>query len=260
MLTSDPISCSRPGYYTRFAKENQSFESSASFKSDLFNITGSDNPERVDGIKVSDGFFRVLGVNPFIGRPFLPEEDQPGQAQSVILSYGLWHRRFGDDRGLVGKTIQLNGSAYTVVGIMPESFAYPRGAEMPVSFRLPARPELWVPLAEHETLPNLSSDLFAIGRLKSQMSLSQAQADLDILSARFEKEKPAAKGWLGMKAVPMASQSVGHIRQALLILFGSVGMVLLIACANIANLMLARSMGRRREIAIRISLEPVADD
>jgi len=212
-----------------------------------FNLTQSGKPEEVTGQQVTSNLFRLLGVRPFLGRDFLPEEDKPGGARVVILSHGLWERRYGRDPNLIGKEISLNQESYTVVGIMPAGFYFPP------FWRDWAGEELWVPgLDLSEPLRTYHAYL-AIARLKPRVSLAQAQTEMDTIARRIVQQAPDDKGW-GVGLVRLREQVVGETRRPLIVLFGAVGFVLLIASVNVANLVLARAAAREREIAIRTAL------
>ncbi len=208
------------------------------------NLTGSGTPEQVRSVLVSGSFFGVLGVEPMLGRAIAPADDQPGSNRVVVLSYALWKQRFAADYGVLGRDLTLDGNNYTIVGVMPQTFQYPQ------------RAELWVPMGF--TPPQWKDQmefLMVIGRLKPGVSPGAAQAEMAKVSAEVLKIYPelGAVGWHGI-AVPFREVQVGDIRPALLVLLGAVGFVLLIGCANIANLLLARSAARQKEIAIRAAM------
>lgn len=244
-------SISGPDYADR--RHSQVFERFAVFTDAGLNLTGGGEPERLQGVRVSEDFFPALAVVPRAGRFFLPEEDRPGGAAAAIVGAGLWKRRFGGDPKLLGRTILLNGKPTTVVGIMPEGFAYPT-----------PRTEIWVPLAlSAEGMdPSQRGNEFldAVARLKPGVSLAQAQSDMDRITKSILAAAPqgardyfAGAGW-GAVVVPLKESVIGEAGGPLWILLGAVACVLLIACANVSNLQLARSAARQREIAVRVAL------
>ena len=227
-------------------EQNQTFENIAAYQSGGVNLTTTSEPVRVNSASVNASLFSVLGVQPTNGRTFLDEEDQPGRGKVVLVSDGLWRTRFGSDPALLGKTIGLSGDSYTVIGIMPAGFRFPDEAG------------LWVPLAiDRAHLDDRGSHgLEVVARLKSGLTLPQAQADLTNIAATLEQRYPnnySDSGW-GLYPVSMLEEFVGNVRPALRILLGAVVFVLLIACANVANLLLARATVREKELAIRAAL------
>jgi predicted permease len=235
-------------------RDSHPFQAVGAFQNDSFNLTGTGDPVFLDGFRASAEFFSALGVSPALGRSYTPEEDQPGHEFEVILSHNLWRERFGADQGILGRTVRLNGQAYSVVGVMPASFTFPRAEEMPSSFNFPREPQLWVPLAVPAEPKDGPSELAVIGRLKPGLTIAQAQAAMDLVTKHAETKDPKWKGWFNSRVIPLAQQVVGDTRRPLQLVMGAVGIVLLIACSNVANLLLTRSLGRRREFTLRATL------
>ena len=231
----------------------------SAFYADSFSLTGRGDPQFLDGLRASAGFFAALGVKPALGRTFTEEEDQPGHEREVVLSHGLWRDQFGASPSVLGRSIDLNGAPYTVIGIMPPGFVFPRAEEMPRSFNFPRETQLWVPLALRAgpRQPDETSDLSAvIGRLRPGSTIAQAQAEMNVYTKRRESMFPSgiANGWFNSRVVSLPWQVAGDTRRPLLLIFGAVSVVLLLACSNVAGLLLARSLARQREFSLRSAL------
>lgn len=237
------------------AQGSKVFQDLGAFKGDAFNLTGSGEPILLEGLRASAGFFPALGVAPVLGRTFTPDEDRPGHERVVVLSYQVWQRQFGGDPGILGRAINLNGEVHTVVGVMPPGFVFPHAEEMPGGFNFATEAQVWVPLAMPDaTPPNSVEDLAIIGRLRPGSTLEQAQQEMNVFGADLEREFPQAKGWFNSRVMSLAQQVTGETRRPLLLMLGAVVVVLLIACSNLANLLLARSMSRRGEFTLRVAL------
>jgi putative ABC transport system permease protein len=241
-----------PGEYSVLAKGSTAFQNLGAFKKESFNLTGSSRPQLLEGVRASADFFPALGVSPFMGRTFTSEEDQPGHDHVTILSSRLWQSRFGGDAGIVGKTIDLNGYPYTVIGVMPANFTFPNQDGIPPILDLPKETQLWVPLAL-SLAPKGANELGVIGQLKPEGTLAQVEQDMKVSERRLEEQIPQEKGW-SSHVVPLSQQTVRDAQTPLLLLLGAVSVVLLIACANVAGLTLNRSVGRRRELTLRSAL------
>jgi putative ABC transport system permease protein len=239
-----------------FSNDTKLFQELAAFKSDSFNLTGSGDPVLLQGIRASAEFFSVLGVEPILGRTFTPAEDQPGHELEVVLSFQLWNTKFGGDPAIQGKAIDLDGKSYKVIGVMPSGFSFPRGAEMPGSFAFPQEQHLWVPLAlpPAKLSPDDPDDLAVVAKLNPGVTLQDAQAGMNVLGKNLEAAHPRLKGWFNSRVTALAQQVAGDTRRPLLLLLGAVGIVLLIACSNVANLLLAKSIERMREFKLRTAL------
>jgi putative ABC transport system permease protein len=242
--------------FADFEKQNHVFDRMAAIDFWTVNLTGGTQPERIEGARVSANLFPLLKVEPMVGRVFTPEEEKPGSAHVVIISYGSWQSRFGGDAKVVGQSIALDGEQYSVIGIMPREFSFPQNAGLPAYFSFANRTDLWTPrvLPEKEIANRGSHHMAAIARLRSGVTVGQAQAELSTIASRNEQQYPEESKGFGALVLPLHEQVVGKSRATILMLLGVVGFVLLIACANVANLLLARSSVRQKEVAIRTAL------
>ena len=234
--------------------QNTTFEQIAAYTFASLNLTEAGEPTRLFSVRASANLFSLVGAQPVLGRAFLPEEDKEGANRVVILSNGVWRSRFGSDPQVIGRSLTLNNQSHTVVGVMPP------GVQFPVGFGYMGKVlndpvELYVPIAAGSNeLKRGNYSFFAIGRLKPGASIEQARAEMTAIEKRLEQQYPEGNAGIGVSLVPTYEQTVKEIRPALLVLLGAVGFLLLIACANIANLMLARTASREKEIAIRTAL------
>ena len=228
-------------------RDSHAFSSMAMYRHEDYNLTGTSRSERVSGYMVSAGFFSTLGVKPIFGRAFRTDDDQLGAAPVVILGGGFWQRQFGSSPVIVGKSIVLNGASYVIVGVIPPSFSF-YGQSY----------DIYIPLGQWNDPSfrdrRIDMSAHAVGRLKPGVTLAQAQADMDDVARNLAIAYPEADKDVGIKLVSMKEDMVGNVKPFLLVLLAAVGFLLLIACANVANLLLARSMGRSREFAIRAAL------
>ena len=239
--------------FVAFQRQVVGFQNVGAFKADSFNLTGFGDPIRLDGIKASAGFFPALGVPPLVGRTFTAQEEEPGHEFVVVLSHSLWLERFGGDPAAVGRSINLNGRSHTIIGVMPPGFVFPRGEEMPVVLGFPRQAQLWVPNPTPLN-PAGPQDLAVVARLKDGVTFEQAFAELQVFGKDREREYPQAAGYFTPRLATLGRQVAGDSRRPLLLLLGAVAVVLLIACSNVANLLLARSLLRGKEFSLRGAL------
>ena len=225
---------------------SHTFQELAAWRPSFVTITGNGEPEQVWRVHITGNFFHMLGVKPMFGRDFAPEEEQPGHERVALLSYGFWQQRFGSDSTIVGKQVVVDYEPYQIIGVLPRDFSL---------FGTSAALDIWTPFAFNRAqLDRKEYGLLVFGRLRSGVRLSQAQADMDTISAALRKQYPDSDQKARVRVTGFQSELVVDVRPALMIFLAAVGFVLLIACANVANLMLARAASREREIALRSTL------
>ncbi len=252
---SDELPLSGGFYADAAVASTQSFSSIAAFRSWPYTLTGAGEPEQISGARVAPALFKILGVHPAMGRDFAETDADSGAVPVAILGHALWQRRFGGDPAILGRSIDLGGQPFTIIGVMPPGFAFPRGAELPKGLQFGLRSEVWTPLqiTAADKVSYGTLNISAIGRLRPGVTLAQAQGQLSAGLKAWLKAR-APKLVLDYRLLTLKEQAGQYVRRGLYLLVGAVAFLLFIACANVANLLIARTGTRRREFAVRATL------